>query len=444
APSFTGYEHAVFATQISNRYYDPATAGFMSSDPWRINLSDLLSTNLYNYVQGNPINITDPLGLFNWQTNTTESGDTLGDIAYVLDLSWSDLYNYGNNASLIGTNPNYLRVGLVLDIPSCYTAICSTRLAERLSAYTGTGNSQNYQKSTIAPASTPNPNPQAQITPVPTPAPIAPASLVSIPSVPWIVAQVTCGISWATDFHFDHAATQLFTWAMLQHFGRPVLPEVAVAGAGNVMPYGCVDLVEVSLLGGSSFWEVKSRGTVQSKPGEVIRQMERYDRAFALHNVPGFDARGKPIIPFVWPKLEGNTIKLINVYSSATIPGVVVYENDRGPKYKFEPETYAAPLALIAAYKGGQYLGKLMPKIPDPVYNNTSGVLTFASFAVVAVGVGVLLAIVIIAGVPVLVTLAGPVGISYAAGSAITGGAAALWFFLPGTGVGNPITNYQN
>jgi hypothetical protein len=46
------------------RYYDPATAQFLSRDP-----AVALTQSAYGYVDGNPLNSTDPTGMWNYNLN---------------------------------------------------------------------------------------------------------------------------------------------------------------------------------------------------------------------------------------------------------------------------------------------------------------------------------------------------------------------------------------
>lgn len=46
-----------------------------------------------------------------------QAGDTLSGIAAKYGLSWSEIYNYKNNKSIIGPDPNLIRPGMVLEIP---------------------------------------------------------------------------------------------------------------------------------------------------------------------------------------------------------------------------------------------------------------------------------------------------------------------------------------
>jgi RHS repeat-associated protein len=48
---------------LRNRYYDPNLGVFLSRDPYEGNPSQPMSLNQYAYVEGNPVNKTDPSGL---------------------------------------------------------------------------------------------------------------------------------------------------------------------------------------------------------------------------------------------------------------------------------------------------------------------------------------------------------------------------------------------
>ena len=58
-----------------NRYYDPATGRYLTPDP--IGLDG--GINLFSYVSGNPVNYTDPLGLF-WNGNFWPGFDRQDDV----------------------------------------------------------------------------------------------------------------------------------------------------------------------------------------------------------------------------------------------------------------------------------------------------------------------------------------------------------------------------
>jgi len=63
---FTGYEHDDYTglSYARNRFYNPATGSFLTPDPYSYERDDLLDLHRYLYVQANPANSTDPLGLF--------------------------------------------------------------------------------------------------------------------------------------------------------------------------------------------------------------------------------------------------------------------------------------------------------------------------------------------------------------------------------------------
>ena len=48
---------------LRERYYNPLTGTFVSQDPAEGSFNNPLSLNRYSYVQGNPVNLTDPSGL---------------------------------------------------------------------------------------------------------------------------------------------------------------------------------------------------------------------------------------------------------------------------------------------------------------------------------------------------------------------------------------------
>ena len=62
---FTGeqYDPETGLIYLRARYYDPGLARFISKDPWLGSLVSPQSLNRYAYVENNPVNSTDPLGL---------------------------------------------------------------------------------------------------------------------------------------------------------------------------------------------------------------------------------------------------------------------------------------------------------------------------------------------------------------------------------------------
>lgn len=58
---------------LTHRYYDPSTGRFLTRDP----ISYAGGINLYSYVQNNPINFIDPLGL---ELDHTQRADRSVDV----------------------------------------------------------------------------------------------------------------------------------------------------------------------------------------------------------------------------------------------------------------------------------------------------------------------------------------------------------------------------
>ena len=53
------------------RWYDPATARFLSADPWHGNPANPISLNRYVYANADPVNMHDPTGLFSLTETAT-------------------------------------------------------------------------------------------------------------------------------------------------------------------------------------------------------------------------------------------------------------------------------------------------------------------------------------------------------------------------------------
>jgi RHS repeat-associated protein len=93
-----GVVHAL----LNARYYDSARGQFLSedpvflTDPKRQNLKDPQSFNTYTYSEGNPINRSDPTGLYSlWQVANGQA--TWGQY-------WGDV---NDGAQIMGQNPNW-------------------------------------------------------------------------------------------------------------------------------------------------------------------------------------------------------------------------------------------------------------------------------------------------------------------------------------------------
>jgi RHS repeat-associated protein len=217
-PSYTGYEHDAYTglEYAKNRYYDPQTASFISSDPYPVDPSDLLGMNLYNYVQGNPVNSTDPLGWFviyginsssqDWLILTTASGvlyknmqkgltypDSLRSIGRVFRLfndndnettiqnKLNNLKNYSINNRVVGTlsDTDPLPLWKRLRVPFCKTAECNQSVYNYLVELQHTQSLMDYSRSTSidinqipglvsTPTATPTPTNPPTSTPTPT------------------------------------------------------------------------------------------------------------------------------------------------------------------------------------------------------------------------------------------------------------------------------------
>lgn len=120
--AYTGYERDAYSglDYARNRYYEPATGIFLSLDPYPADREDLLDLHRYLYVQGNPLNATDPLGLFNWSTQTVEPGDTLWSIATDWGTAVDELLRHNPQI----TDRNLIYPGQHINLPPCRSAKC--------------------------------------------------------------------------------------------------------------------------------------------------------------------------------------------------------------------------------------------------------------------------------------------------------------------------------
>jgi len=76
------------------RYYDTTTGRFISKDPVEGTLGNPQSQNGYNYANDNPVNFSDPLGLY---TNANLSGGDLG-----IGISCGVIFDNGNVHPYVG------------------------------------------------------------------------------------------------------------------------------------------------------------------------------------------------------------------------------------------------------------------------------------------------------------------------------------------------------
>jgi len=97
--TFATYEAAgTSMLYAQNRYYDPARGRFTTPDPAASGkISTPLSWNRYSYVEGDPINLSDPDGLIACGDLPVSSGGTLAGLAnantsqgHFIDLVWHE------------------------------------------------------------------------------------------------------------------------------------------------------------------------------------------------------------------------------------------------------------------------------------------------------------------------------------------------------------------
>ena len=118
------YDEYTDLNYLNARYYDSFKGRFISQDPmfWRFDQAWLLdpqNQNSYSYARGNPINNSDPTGLYNVKTGVVEKGDTKSNIvnsinkAFGIKTDWNTVkdvsfYNdrFGNQSleDIVGQN----------------------------------------------------------------------------------------------------------------------------------------------------------------------------------------------------------------------------------------------------------------------------------------------------------------------------------------------------
>lgn len=149
---FTGYERDAYTglNYARHRYYDAATGTFLTSDPFPTDRQDMLDLHRYLYVQANPVNMTDPLGLFNWQTGQIEWRDTLSAIARDAGTTVNAIM--GVNPQIVDANRIY--AGDYLRLPECRTAVCQQLMAiQGNNASTTSSSSCGYKPQPLIPIS---------------------------------------------------------------------------------------------------------------------------------------------------------------------------------------------------------------------------------------------------------------------------------------------------
>jgi RHS repeat-associated protein len=78
--AFTGEQQdASGLTYLRARYYNPADGRFMSRDTWAGDYNSPLSLNRWMYVEGNPVNLTDPSGYIT-EKESTEANKIVKDL----------------------------------------------------------------------------------------------------------------------------------------------------------------------------------------------------------------------------------------------------------------------------------------------------------------------------------------------------------------------------
>ncbi|CAG0963973.1 partial tRNA(Glu)-specific nuclease WapA, partial [Anaerolineae bacterium] len=154
--AFTGYElDAYSGLQYARyRYYDAATGSFITSDPFPADRQDVGDLHRYLYVQANPANDIDPLGLFRWTSASAgviERGDTLWSIAAAYwrvspyKVNWGMISAIQSANSWI-KNPALIYAGYTLRLPTGVSASQSTAYLNQSAISDGTSESSCGQK----------------------------------------------------------------------------------------------------------------------------------------------------------------------------------------------------------------------------------------------------------------------------------------------------------
>lgn len=136
ADGYTGYELDDYTglSYARNRYYEARTGTFITPDPWPADRQDVLGLHRYLYTQADPLNNTDPLGLFNWATNTVERGDTLWGIANAIDVTVDQLLQLNPQIN----DRNLIYPGQRLNLPAGISAKQQQQSAQQQALNKGT------------------------------------------------------------------------------------------------------------------------------------------------------------------------------------------------------------------------------------------------------------------------------------------------------------------
>jgi len=137
------YDESTQMSYLNARYYQGSRGQFISQDPVFRNpngfgadfytsfLNDPQTQNSYSYARNNPINRSDPSGLFNSKTGAVEKGDTLSKITNILNTNNGTNYSVPQVAKLNGIkDANKINIGQTLvpnekipDITSSLTSL---------------------------------------------------------------------------------------------------------------------------------------------------------------------------------------------------------------------------------------------------------------------------------------------------------------------------------
>ncbi len=117
------------------RYLDPKYSRWISADPALLSyvsgstagggIYNSINFNLYHYGGNNPVRYSDPTGLFDWDTNTIQEGDTLSQIAKDCNTRYGTNYTaddlQGLNSDTISDKDkiyagNHLNLGKAEDV----------------------------------------------------------------------------------------------------------------------------------------------------------------------------------------------------------------------------------------------------------------------------------------------------------------------------------------
>jgi RHS repeat-associated protein len=115
------------------RYYDPLVGRFISEDPFRLLGDD--DVNFYPYVRNNPINATDPLGLFLFGCSKKQDDKSRYDICKNLPPADQARCRQAVDLGCKGPHP-YRAVGAIhccrIDYQGCYAEALRTNNDQKM------------------------------------------------------------------------------------------------------------------------------------------------------------------------------------------------------------------------------------------------------------------------------------------------------------------------